>query len=37
VFAAGEIQDPVFRQMASSVGQGCAAAISLERWLAARE
>jgi thioredoxin reductase (NADPH) len=36
-FAAGEIQDPVFRQMASSVGQGCAAAISLERWLAARE
>ena len=37
VFAAGEIQDPVFRQVASSVGQGCAAAISLERWLAARE
>lgn len=37
VFAAGEIQDPVFRQVATSVGQGCAAAISLERWLAARE
>jgi len=37
VFAAGEIQDPVFRQVASSVGQGCAAAISLERWLAGRE
>jgi thioredoxin reductase (NADPH) len=36
VFAAGEIQDPVYRQVASSVGQGCQAAISLERWLAAR-
>ena len=37
VFAAGEIQDPIYRQVASSVGQGCQAAISLERWLAARE
>lgn len=37
VFAAGEIQDPVWRQIATSVGQGCAAAISTERWLAARE
>ena len=37
VFAAGEIQDPVYRQVASSVGQGCQAAISLERWLAARD
>jgi thioredoxin reductase (NADPH) len=37
VFAAGEIQDPVYRQVASSVGQGCQAALSLERWLAARE
>jgi thioredoxin reductase (NADPH) len=37
VFAAGEIQDPVYRQVATSVGQGCAAAISLERWLAAGE
>ena len=37
VFAAGEIQDPVYRQVATSVGQGCAAAISLERWLASRE
>jgi thioredoxin reductase (NADPH) len=36
VFAAGEIQDPVYRQVASSVGQGCQAAMSLERWLAAR-
>ena len=34
VFAAGEVQDPVFRQVVSSAGQGCQAAISAERWLA---
>ncbi len=33
VFAAGEAQDPIFRQVATSVGQGCAAAMSCERWL----
>jgi len=37
IFAAGEIQDPVYRQVATSVGQGCAAAISAERWLEERE
>jgi thioredoxin reductase (NADPH) len=37
VFAAGEIQDPVYRQIATSVGQGCAAAMMAERWLAERE
>lgn len=37
VLAAGEIQDPIFRQVASSVGQGCAAAIQLERWLSEQE
>jgi thioredoxin reductase (NADPH) len=37
VFAAGEIQDPVFRQVATSVGQGAAAGIQLERWLSDRE
>ncbi|NIS79936.1 MAG: thioredoxin-disulfide reductase [Anaerolineales bacterium] len=37
VFAAGEIQDPVFRQIATSVGQGCAAAMMAERWLEAQE
>ena len=37
VFAAGEIQDPVFRQVATSVGQGCAAAMQLERWLSEHE
>lgn len=37
VFAAGEIQDPHFRQVATSVGQGCAAAIECEKWLAQLE
>ncbi len=37
VFAAGEIHDHVFRQMATSVGQGCAAALMCERWLAEHE
>jgi thioredoxin reductase (NADPH) len=37
VFAAGEIQDPMWKQVATSVGQGCAAALSAEQWLAARE
>ncbi len=34
VFAAGEVQDPIFKQAVSSAGQGCQAAISAERWLA---
>ena len=33
VFAAGEIQDKVFKQVATSVGQGCAAAMSAIRFL----
>jgi len=37
VFAAGEIQDPVWKQVATSVGQGCAAALSAEQWLELRE
>ncbi|MBZ0308473.1 MAG: thioredoxin-disulfide reductase [Anaerolineae bacterium] len=37
VFAAGEIMDPIFRQVATSVGQGAAAGISAERWLSERE
>ncbi|RMG98595.1 MAG: thioredoxin-disulfide reductase [Chloroflexi bacterium] len=37
VFAAGEIQDAVYRQIATSVGQGCAAALQAERWLSERE
>ena len=37
VFAAGEIQDPVYRQVTTSVGQGAAAGMMVERWLEARE
>lgn len=37
VFAAGEIQDPIYRQIATSVGQGCAAAMQCERWLSEHE
>ncbi len=37
VFAAGEIQDRLYRQIATSVGQGAAAAMMCERWLAERE
>ena len=37
VFAAGEVQDAVYRQVSTSVGQGAAAAMMLERWLASRE
>jgi thioredoxin reductase (NADPH) len=37
VFAAGEIQDPIYRQIATSVGQGTAAAMQAERWLSERE
>lgn len=37
VFAAGELQDTIYRQVATSVGQGCAAAMMTEKWLADRE
>ena len=37
VYAAGEIQDAHFRQIATSVGQGSGAAMELEKWLAAQE
>lgn len=37
VYAAGEIQDSMFRQIATSVGQGCAAAMQCEKWLSERE
>jgi thioredoxin reductase (NADPH) len=36
VFAAGEVQDPTYRQVTTSVGQGAAAGMMLERWLEAR-
>lgn len=37
IYAAGEIQDNHFRQIATSVGQGCGAAMELEKWLAEHE
>lgn len=37
VFAAGEIQDPVYRQIATSVGQGAAAGMQAQKWLSERE
>jgi thioredoxin reductase (NADPH) len=37
VFAAGEIQDPVWRQVATSVGQGVAAGMSAVHWLEENE
>ncbi len=37
IFAAGEIMDKVFKQVATSVGQGCAAAMQTEKWLAELE
>ncbi len=37
VFAAGEIQDAHWRQIATSVGQGSAAAMACTRWLEANE
>ena len=36
IFAAGEVMDPVYRQVATSVGQGAAAGMMVERWLANR-
>lgn len=37
IYAAGEIQDPHYRQIATSVGQGVAAAMQAERWLSEHE
>ena len=37
IFSAGEIQDPIYRQVSTSVGQGAAAAMQVEKWLSERE